>query len=238
VPNPPPDPPPRDPRLDDPETEKTVDALVETVRALLEEENARDQSFNVRGIGVAALVGVIGSLTITLGRNALQAGWDSPWKGIAVGLFAVALLSLVGSGISVLIRVLRPRESATLAMGEVERYQLPEYVFERKVMNQGKTLRGLIEALAIERDRVNGKSRGLQHAYWLLIIGLTAIAIQGFLLGLHDARLIGTRSTASNSAATITTKSSKRIHCGEKSGRERRQRRYSKTDSYVRGVCR
>lgn len=175
------------------ETEKTVDALVETVRALLAEENARDQSFNVRGIGIAALVGVIGSLTITLGRNALQAGWGSPWKGIAVGLFAIELMAMVASSVSVLFRVLRPRESATLAISEVERYQLPEYVFERKVMNQGKTLRGLIEALAIERDRINRKSQGLQAAYWLLIVGVMAIAIQGFLLGLHDAKLIGTQ---------------------------------------------
>lgn len=184
-------PPERDPRLDDEETEKVVDALVDTVRALLDEENARDQSFNVRGIGLAALVGIIGSLTISLGRDALQAPWGSPWKSIAVGLFAAALVALVAAAVCVLVRVLHPRESATLAISEVERYQFPDYVFERKVMNQGKTLRGLIEALAIERDRINHKSRGLQTAYWLLIVGLTAIAIQGFLLGLHDAKLIG-----------------------------------------------
>jgi hypothetical protein len=41
--------PPPPPELLDPKTEATVDALLETVRHLLEEENSRDQSFNTRG---------------------------------------------------------------------------------------------------------------------------------------------------------------------------------------------
>jgi hypothetical protein len=174
-------------------TEETVDALLETVRDLNEEENRRDQSFNSRGVGLAGFVGIIVSLSTTVGRDALGAGWGSPWRGISVGLFAAALVLLVGTVIVVVQGVLQPRESASLGIAEVQRYPLPEYVYAAKVMNQGKTLRGLIDALVIERSRATGKARWLRWGYRSLIGGLACIAGLGFLLGLHDAKLIGVR---------------------------------------------
>jgi hypothetical protein len=175
----------------DPKTEATVDALLETVRRLLEEENSRDQSFNTRGVGLAGFVGIVVSLSTTLGLDALAANWGAPWKGIAVGLFAGALASLVGSVVVVVTKVLRPRESASLGIAEVEKYPLPEYIYRPKVMNQGSVMRGLIDALVIERSRAGSKAAGLHWGYRLLLVGLACISILGFLLGLHDAKLIG-----------------------------------------------
>jgi hypothetical protein len=116
-------------QLLDPKTEATVDALLETVRHLLDEENSRDQSFNTRGVGLAGFVGIVVSLSTTLGHDALAADWGAPWKEIAVGLFAGALASLVGSVVVVVLRVLRPREAASLGIAEVEKYPLPEYIY-------------------------------------------------------------------------------------------------------------
>ncbi|HEY4812216.1 MAG TPA: hypothetical protein VIH71_14270 [Solirubrobacteraceae bacterium] len=178
-------------QLLDPKTEATVDALLETVRHLLDEENSRDQSFNTRGVGLAGFVGIVVSLSTTLGHDALAADWGAPWKGIAVGLFAGALASLVGSVVVVVLRVLRPREAASLGIAEVEKYPLPEYIYAPKVMNQGSTMRGLIDALVIERSRAGSKATGLHWGYRLLLVGLACISILGFLLGLHDAKLIG-----------------------------------------------
>ncbi len=175
----------------DPKTEATVDALLETVRHLLEEENSRDQSFNTRGVGLAGFVGIVVSLSTTLGHDALAANWGAPWKGIAVGLFAGALASLVGSVVVVVTKVLRPRESASLGIAEVEKYPLPEYIYRPKVMNQGSVMRGLIDALVIERSRAGSKAAGLHWGYRLLLVGLACISILGFLVGLHDAKLIG-----------------------------------------------
>ncbi len=175
----------------DPKTEATVDALLETVRHLLAEENSRDQSFNTRGVGLAGFVGIVVSLSTTLGHDALAANWGAPWKGIAVGLFAGALASLVGSVVVVVTKVLRPRESASLGIAEVEKYPLPEYIYRPKVMNQGSVMRGLIDALVIERSRAGPKATGLHWGYRLLLVGLACISILGFLLGLHDAKLIG-----------------------------------------------
>jgi hypothetical protein len=59
------------------------------------------------------------------------------------------------------------------------------------VMNQGSIMRGLIDALIIERSRAGSKATGLHWGYRLLLVGLACISILGFLLGLHDAKLIG-----------------------------------------------
>lgn len=181
------------PELLDSKTEATVDALLETVRHLLEEESARDQSFNARGVGIAGFVGIVVSLSAALGRDALSVGWDSPWKGIAVGLFAGALTALLSALVILLAKVLMPKESVSLSIEEVERYPLPEFVYAPKVMNQGSTLRGLIEALVIQRARASSKAGGLHWSYRLVVIGLTCISILGFLLGLHEANLLGAR---------------------------------------------
>jgi len=101
---------------------------------------------------------------LTLGHDALAANWGTPWKGLAVGLFAGTLASLVGSVVVVVIGVLRPRETATLGMAEVEKYPLPEYIYAPKVMNQGRIMRGLIDALVIERSRAGSKATGLHWA--------------------------------------------------------------------------
>jgi hypothetical protein len=178
-------------KLLEPETEATVDALLETVRHLLEEENARDQSFNTRGVGLAGFVGIVISLSTALGHEALATDWGAPWKGIAVGLYAGALASLVGSVVVVIRTVLRPQEAASLGIAEVEKYPLPEYIYAPKVMNQGRTMRGLIDALVIERSRAGSKATGLHWSYRLLLAGLACISILGFLIGLHDANLIG-----------------------------------------------
>lgn len=192
------------PELLNPETEASVDALVDTVRDLLKEETARDQSFNGRGVGLAGFVGIIVSLSTTVGRDALAASWGRPWRGIAVVLFALVLLSLVGTVIVVVRGVLMPREAATLALDEVQKYPLPEYVYAPKVFNQGKTLRGLIAALIIERARATSKAGGLRWGYRFLILGLSSIAIMGFLLGLHDAKLIGVRHAGKSRPAQST----------------------------------
>jgi hypothetical protein len=136
-------------------------------------------------------VGIVVSLSTTLGHDALAASWGAPWKGIAVGLFAGALASLLGSVVVVVTKVLRPRESASLGIAEVEKYPLPEYIYRPRVMNQGSVMRGLIDALIIERSRAGAKAAGLHWGYRLLLVGLACISILGFLLGLHDAKLIG-----------------------------------------------
>jgi hypothetical protein len=182
--------------LADPATPEKVGVLLETVRSLLAEENEREQSLNTRGVGFAGFVAIVLPLTTTLGYTALSSDWGTPWKGIAVGLYALALLALLASVILVVHAVLRPQTASSLALGEVQRYPTTEYLEQSRLEIEGAIMRGLIDTLGTARKLGQRKARGLRHGCELLLIGLSCIATLGFLLGLHDARLIDSGTTA------------------------------------------
>ena len=179
-----------DPRLADPDVVANVDGLVETVRDLLAAEDSRDQSFNARGVGLAGFVGIIVSLTTTVGRDALQVELTSGWRIACITLFGGALLLLLATVVVVVRGVLTPKDTKQLGLGEVERYPLPEFIYRPKVMNQGRTLVGLVETLGVERQNAKAKARSLRIAYRTLTAGLVCIALLGFILGLTDAKVI------------------------------------------------
>ena len=183
--------PPGDLRLLEPGTEANVDALLDTVRWLLAEEDQRDQSFNTRGVGLAGFVGIVISVSLALAHNALATDWAAPWKGISVTLFGVALACFLTSVTVVIIGVLRPRESASLGMDDVQKFPLPEWVYKPKVISQGTIMRGLIEALLVQRGRAENKATWLHRGYWSLLAGLAALSTLGFIVALHEAKLIG-----------------------------------------------
>jgi ABC-type transport system involved in multi-copper enzyme maturation permease subunit len=170
--------------------EDTVDALLETVRELLRAEDSRATSLTARGSGLAGFVGLIISLSATVGQRAVSASLPPGWKAATIALFALALIALVSAVIVVVLRVLLPQSYRNLAMSEVSRYPLPEFVYAEKVMVQGRTMRGHIDALATERDRNDGKARGLRCAYLLLIAGLGLAAVDAVILALHAAQVL------------------------------------------------
>ncbi len=170
--------------------EDTVDALLETVRELLRAEDSRATSLTSRGSGLAGFLGLIISLAASVGQRAVSASLPAGWKAATIALFAVALIALVWAVVVVVLRVLLPKSYRNLAMSEVSRYPLPEFVYAEKVMVQGRTMRGQIDALATERDRNDAKARGLRHAYLLLIVGLGLAAADAIILALHAAQVI------------------------------------------------
>ncbi len=168
------------------ETAENVEALLETVRQLLEAEESRDQSFNTRGVGLAGFAGIIVSLSTTLGRDALQADLASGWQWLTIGLFGGALLLLLATIAVVVVGVLFPKETAQLSYAQVSRYPEPEAVYQHRVMTQGRALRGLVEVLGVERQRGDRKVKSLRWSYRLLMSGLACIASLGFIIGLAD----------------------------------------------------
>lgn len=183
-------PPLPDARLAAPETASNVEALVENVRELLAAEESRDQSFIGRGVGLAGFLGIIISVSTTLGRDLLQGDLPDPWVAISLGLFVGALAFLLIAVGLVVGGVLLPKETAHLAYAEVARYPLPENVYQHRVMTQGKVLRGLVEVLSIERGRGDKKAHRLRWGYRLMMAGLLCIAALGSILGLHEGGVI------------------------------------------------
>jgi hypothetical protein len=81
-------------------------------------------------------------------------------------------------------------------------------------MNQGRIMRGLIDALIIESSRAGSKATGLHWGYRLLLVGLTCISILGLLLGLHDAKLIGVQHAGRTiQPATAACARAARVRC-------------------------
>jgi uncharacterized membrane protein YccF (DUF307 family) len=186
----------RTPRTSDPSADpasaEAVGALLETVRSLLAEENEREQSLNTRGVGFAGFVAIVLSITTALGHTALSSDWGSPWKGIAVALYAIALVALLASVIVVVTRVLRPQTASSLAISEVKLYPTAHYLHKPQVEIEAAIMGGLIDTLSTARELGQRKALGLRHGCQLLIVGLSCIATLGFLVGLHDANLIDT----------------------------------------------
>jgi hypothetical protein len=181
------------PALDSANAE-TAGVLLETVRSLLAEENRREQSLNTRGVGFAGFVAIVLPLTITLGHTALSSGWGTPWKGIAVGLYALALLALLASVVLVVHTVLRPQPVSSLAIREVKLYPTRDYLDKPAVDIEAAIMGGLVDTLDSARDLGERKARGLRHGCELLLVGLSCIATLGLLLGLQDAKLIGSHT--------------------------------------------
>jgi hypothetical protein len=156
--------------LADPATADKVGVLLETVRSLLVEENEREQSLNTRGVGFAGFVAIVLPLTTTVGHTVLSSGWRTPWKGIVVGLYALAPLASV---ILVVHAVLRPQTGSSLDVGEVQRYPTDEYLEPSLLEIEGAIMRGLIDTLVTARKLGQRKARGLRHGCGLLLIGLS-----------------------------------------------------------------
>jgi hypothetical protein len=172
----------------DPELrEETVDALLENVRRFLEAEDRRSESFIGRASGLAAFAGLIVSLSAFIGRDLLISGIGGWLEGSALVLYGFALVALIATIASVVAGVLWPRSVDTIALEEIERYPFPEFVYQRKVMVQGRTMRGLIVALTSERSRNDRKARWLKVAYAFLTTALFLVAVASATLGVDAA---------------------------------------------------
>lgn len=169
----------------------TVEALVDTVRALLRDEDAREQSVTGRAVGLSGFAGLVLSLAgpVTASAVKLQT-LPGQWKDAVLGLIAFSLAALLATVVSAIFGVLRPREFATIAMSEVHRYPLPEYIEQPRVMVQGTTLRGLVDALATERSKNSRKARALGLSYVFLASGLAGVSALAGMLGFHSAGVI------------------------------------------------
>jgi hypothetical protein len=154
----------------------TVDALLETVRDFLKAEDSRTQSLVGRGSGLAGFSGLVVSLSGLIARDLIGTSSETWVRYVASAFLGAALVLLVATIVVVVLGILWPRSYDTIAMEEIERYPYPEFVCEEKVMIQGRTMRGLVTALASERKRNARKARWLKWAYGLLMVGLISVS--------------------------------------------------------------
>ncbi len=144
-------------------------------------EAGRTESLDRKASTLAAFVSVVLSLVATLGTRFLER-FPEAW---AVGLFLAALSSLALS-VGVAIIVLLPKEQLTLTMEYLRRLPRWSEILKPPEMVQGETMSGLIEAIALERA-VNGrKTRNVQLAFRLLVVGLLLVTVEAGILAASE----------------------------------------------------
>lgn len=175
----------------DPGLADLINARAESARRLLDDENARDQSFVNRGVGLAALDGAVISRSLVAAGGIFREAWASPWLQLALGFYCAALFFLLVTVLAVLRGVLMPQESISLGIAELERYCQAETLDEPQALHQARTMAGVVDAVRRERERLAGKAKALRRSYCLFLTALLWVAMLGALIGIHGLAASG-----------------------------------------------
>jgi hypothetical protein len=163
----------------------TVEAIVETVVRLRDDEESREQSLTGRASGLTGFVGIILSVLGIAGKDAMV-GLPAGAKVVALILLLVALGALVTAIFLVVFRVLIPRPYMNIGVDEIRHYPEESFVSQERMQFQGRTMRGMIAALLVERGRNDRKAKALRPAYALVAVGLFAVAADAAIFAMHQ----------------------------------------------------
>jgi hypothetical protein len=169
----------------------TIDALVENLRHFLDAENEREQSANTRAGNLVLFGGATLALTAgTLGRRAIAVDLPGVLDGVSVVLYVAAIALLLAAILLTLLKVMLPKESASIGIKEIEQYNTPAYFTAAKAEIQGVTMAGLIRVLAIDRNRASDKIRWLRRSFVVLAAGLVCLALLAILIAFEEAAIL------------------------------------------------
>jgi hypothetical protein len=165
---------------------ETVEAVLDQLRALIATEDSREQGFNARAGGLTGFGAVIVAVTTALANEIFGGDIRGVWLvlaiafwGLALGCFGVTLFVSVA-------RVLMPQGSSAIGMAGIRKYGTYEVVGQPRSKFQGDTILGLIEVLALDRERNSSKAQWLRHAYVWLLIGLATLVLAGAMVGVGE----------------------------------------------------
>src|SRR5947209_236341 len=160
--------------------EKTVEALLEGVRQMLQDESQRGESLNSRGAAVSGFLGIVIALSGTVEGTTFGSGGE--YHAVAACLAAAALVSLLLSVGLIGWRVLLPTAADAIAIEDVEKYPTNRFLTQTPLMVNGYFLNGSVKVLKRERNRNNRKARGLRYGYIAMSIGLLLVSGAGIVL--------------------------------------------------------
>jgi hypothetical protein len=132
----------------------TVEVLLDTAWHLTASEAARTETLDRKSATLATFASLLTALTSTLGLRFVE---DKPtWW--ALTLFTGNLVML-GAADGHAVIVLRPREYLALGIECLRRFPTWSESLKPPEQVRGETMRGLVEAIARERDANDGKAR-------------------------------------------------------------------------------
>jgi hypothetical protein len=158
--------------------DETVAELLVAVRAFLDGEADRASSLNARGSGLTGFVGIV--LTVAAAAGAATgagagSGLDEGVRILVGSLLGLALVTLIGAVVFVVLMVLLPKTGYTVKMSEIEKYPTWESISLERVQVQGNLMLGYVDALRQDREINDGKARWLRRSYFLVCIGLVLV---------------------------------------------------------------
>lgn len=163
---------------------ETVTVLLENVRGLLEDEDARSASVNARATQLVSFTAVLLALAAGLGaRDIVDPELSAEQKWVAVVFFMLGLAGLTWTIGTTIFGTLMPSSYETIAQEELDLYET-ELPYEDPTNVRGRTMRGLIQALRTQRRRNDTRVRHLRWSYWGLVGAIVAFAGVGATIGL------------------------------------------------------
>jgi hypothetical protein len=164
--------------------DETVNALLAGVHYLIAAEESRAESLNGRATGITGFVALVVTAAAALSR--VPSGHvGGTTRGIAVGLFLVAVAGFLVAIVVAMFQVLVPSPGLTVADEEIDRYPTYAWITRRPVEVQGHRMRAGIATLKSERERNDHKARWLKRAYVAVLLGVVCLAGDGLIL-LHS----------------------------------------------------
>jgi hypothetical protein len=160
---------------------ETVVALLDTTWRVADEESGRTDGLDRKATSIATFASVVVSLSATLGTRFLTE-LDEAW---ALGVYVVGVGLLVGAVVAA-ARVLLPREHLILGIGYLQRFPMWSEVLKPAEQVRGETMKGLVEAIAREREINRRKALHVRHALVLLLAGLAVIVLEALILGVDE----------------------------------------------------
>lgn len=159
----------------------TVEALLDTTWRIAGAEATRTDGLDRKAATLATFASLLASLTAALGTRFVEQ--VDEWWGFV--LFVSGLAALVGS-VAFAVWALFPREYLTLGMAYLQRFPTWSEILKPPEQVRGDAMRGLIEAIARERDANEVKARAVKRGFGLLGIGLLLIAVEASTLAARE----------------------------------------------------
>jgi hypothetical protein len=160
---------------------ETVEALLDTTWHLTASEAFRTEALDRKSATLATFASLLTALTATLGLRFVE---DNPvwWT---VTLFTGTLV-LLGAAVGLAVLVLLPREYLTLGIDYLRRFLTWSEILKAPEQVRGETMRGLIEAIAREREANDSKARLVRGAYLALAAALVLAIAEAVTLGWNE----------------------------------------------------
>jgi hypothetical protein len=160
---------------------ETIEVLLDTTWRVAGIESQRTDALDRKAAAVATFASVLATLTATLGVRFVEQ-LDAWW---ALTLFAIGLVAFLAA-VALALSALRPREYLTLGIAYLERF--PTWGEIRKSPDQvrGTTMRGLVQAIAFERDTNVGKAAAVRRSFALLVAGLALVGVEAVTLAAKE----------------------------------------------------